>query len=86
MSFRPQQGLLIMNDDELKAVGTARELFPSPTGVTYYEFYTTQNYIMEIKYESFRPQQGLLIMNGDRFIPLINGYKFSSPTGVTYYE
>ena len=37
-------------------------MFPSPTGVTYYEYY--YEYLDGIEYENgFRPQQGLLIMN-----------------------
>ena len=37
-------------------------LFPSPTGVTYYEFYTTEEF-EKVDGVGFRPQQGLLIMN-----------------------
>ena len=61
--FRPQQGLPIMNwikaqkyaDENLKG-------FPSPTGVTYYE-YLVQQKLMKFTTSCFRPQQGLTIMN-----------------------
>ena len=36
-SFRPQQGLPIMNSKERIIIEVAKR-FPSPTGVTYYEF------------------------------------------------
>ena len=41
-SFRPQQGLTIMN--EVTEVGciSKRPLFPSPTGVNYYESLPTK--------------------------------------------
>ena len=60
-------------------------LFPSPTGVNYYELS-----LYSISGEAttgFRPQQGLTIMN------ILNNYskgfsviEFPSPTGVNYYE
>ena len=35
--FRPQQGLTIMNTAKLITYETIEKLFPSPTGVNYYE-------------------------------------------------
>ena len=37
ISFRPQQGLTIMNLQTTYSVQQICELFPSPTGVNYYE-------------------------------------------------
>ena len=37
-SFRPQQGLLIMNVGTLNGYLDNYRMFPSPTGVTYYEY------------------------------------------------
>ena len=65
MSFRPQQGLLIMNKTRKYGEGKSFVTkFPSPTGVTYYEY--DEQIDWETKKElvnGFRPQQGLLIMN-----------------------
>ena len=61
-------------------------LFPSPTGVTYYELEKSPT-LRSATYEGFRPQQGLLIMNAT--ISVLTKYailSFPSPTGVTYYE
>ena len=61
--------------------------FPSPTGVTYYEYYDL--YMTVVKtYDGFRPQQGLPIMNKKAVFSMeIKTQKeFPSPTGVTYYE
>ena len=57
--FRPQQGLTIMNQKKRRNV--YKNLFPSPTGVNYYEFRTIENKSLEI-------------------------CMFPSPTGVNYYE
>ena len=61
-------------------------MFPSPTGVTYYEYY--YEYLDGIEYENgFRPQQGLLIMNANKAVQkAVRTNGFPSPTGVTYYE
>ena len=85
--FRPQQGLLIMN---LRTCDESDEYikgkFPSPTGVTYYEYEKVENDFC-FMVTCFRPQQGLLIMN-----TIVDGItfdskkEFPSPTGVTYYE
>ena len=37
-SFRPQQGLTIMNQEEQNMKSIYDILFPSPTGVNYYEY------------------------------------------------
>ena len=37
ISFRPQQGLTIMNPAVKTTIKEKRALFPSPTGVNYYE-------------------------------------------------
>ena len=62
MSFRPQQGLTIMNlmNDGYKLINIG---FPSPTGVNYYELKELTLEQVKIERESFRPQQGLTIMN-----------------------
>ena len=41
VGFRPQQGLLIMNENEID-IDLYNEWFPSPTGVTYYESLPTK--------------------------------------------
>ena len=87
-SFRPQQGLPIMNfyvsNEALELKGM--DQFPSPTGVTYYE--CKMYYVVEpIGFKCFRPQQGLPIMNTlEEIEAKRNGLEFPSPTGVTYYE
>ena len=60
-SFRPQQGLTIMND--YKKIGCCSgRLFPSPTGVNYYESGEFREVYVN-RDLGFRPQQGLTIMN-----------------------
>ena len=61
-NFRPQQGLTIMNLQTTYSVQQICELFPSPTGVNYYE-YSDKNYYYSDYNGRFRPQQGLTIMN-----------------------
>ena len=41
-SFRPQQGLTIMNKMKYFKSGEIVKLFPSPTGVNYYESLPTK--------------------------------------------
>ena len=43
--FRPQQGLTIMNHMDMQSVGecSLSNLFPSPTGVNYYESLPTKS-------------------------------------------
>ena len=61
-SFRPQQGLPIMNGKESVYEKQLRQRkFPSPTGVTYYESMKSKKQKMGLS--CFRPQQGLPIMN-----------------------
>ena len=60
--FRPQQGLPIMNSNLKTSFLERQRLFPSPTGVTYYEL-VIKIYKKIKKEKSFRPQQGLPIMN-----------------------
>ena len=61
--FRPQQGLSIMNK-HIPVHSKKRLLFPSPTGVKYYEFCCDVLLLNCTKFiYSFRPQQGLSIMN-----------------------
>ena len=87
-SFRPQQGLPIMNP----MLGFVKDIvdtfgFPSPTGVTYYELSEYREPVKLTRLECFRPQQGLPIMNNGTQVQLIRLFKqFPSPTGVTYYE
>ena len=59
-------------------------LFPSPTGVNYYELS-----LYSISGEAttgFRPQQGLTIMNFKECQDRLHNLQFPSPTGVNYYE
>ena len=60
-SFRPQQGLSIMNSKEERQARLA--LFPSPTGVKYYEYVLLVADCIKSSKKGFRPQQGLSIMN-----------------------
>ena len=64
MSFRPQQGLIIMNIKSGKGwfIPESKAEFPSPTGVNHYECYI-QYIHLSFDILSFRPQQGLIIMN-----------------------
>ena len=85
MSFRPQQGLLIMNTiPELSAKNGCFRVSVPNRG--YLLWIWKKHHKGRIYRRCFRPQQGLLIMN------LISGRiewrasKFPSPTGATYYE
>ena len=82
--FRPQQGLLIMNSEDYSLKKMVL-MFPSPTGVTYYEWKTRKMKGFE-NITGFRPQQGLLIMNSEDYSLKKMVLMFPSPTGVTYYE
>ena len=63
MSFRPQQGLLIMNKTRKYGEGKSFvTMFLSPSGVTYYELKMKTWKKLNLSM-SFHPQQGLLIMN-----------------------
>ena len=62
-SFRPQQGLTIMNSEYNFQTSKKFTQFPSPTGVNYYEFSIGLRLNEMKKKLSFRPQQGLTIMN-----------------------
>ena len=61
--FRPQQGLTIMNIQSLFFQSSVSNLFPSPTGVNYYESVPYRRYKQSQNLQRFRPQQGLTIMN-----------------------
>ena len=60
MSFRPQQGLTIMNMNEIDLIGNTVMGFRPQQGLT---IMNKVKKVMEIKLKSFRPQQGLTIMN-----------------------
>ena len=64
-------------------------MFPSPTGVNYYEYcQSSLDALRSQMSDGFRPQQGLTIMNGYSLISegIEKFYPFPSPTGVNYYE
>ena len=86
-SFRPQQGLTIMNKKQYFTSVIVLRAFPSPTGVNYYELEIVGIVFMQTSV-SFRPQQGLTIMNHSLFNVNVKPttFKFPSPTGVNYYE
>ena len=57
----------------------SQEAFPSPTGVTYYEFFDELSDYWE-KDPGVRPQQGLLIMNeGEKMEYKKENYEVSVP-------
>ena len=59
-------------------------MFPSPTGVTYYEYITIISLIC-LRITSFRPQQGLPIMNKkyfENYEKKIKDYSFRPQQGL----
>ena len=80
-SFRPQQGLTIMNAVAVIVFNIGRVTgFPSPTGVNYYEWFLMKSRKMKL---SFRPQQGLTIMNMCDFVMQITKVSFRPQQGLT---
>ena len=66
ISFRPLQGLPIMNIPFNATFSKSDHEFPSPTGVTYYESELMDNVATITTSVCFRPLQGLPIMNCKR--------------------
>ena len=62
-SFRPLQGLPIINHSMCRFNGVKRTVFPSPTGVTYYKSQLAQLSGVNLRMIRFRPLQGLPIIN-----------------------
>ena len=60
-SFRPQQGLTIMNNTHLKIRRTKsmKKLFPSPTGVNYYELVSVKQKIITLNKSVFPSPTGV---------------------------
>ena len=86
MSFRPQQGLTIMNPkgvyEALKGKGA--HSFRPQQGLTIMN--KKNGFVYGVSEKCFRPQQGLTIMNNVIVYAYDKKGKFPSPTGVNYYE
>ena len=87
LSFRPQQGLIIMNQKR-SARKYQLNKFPSPTGVNYYEFMMS----LTVKVMDFLKFPSPTGVNYYEFYGMQEAKEvkdlkmFPSPTGVNYYE
>ena len=84
VGFRPQQGLPIMNQIGITTI--VMKMFPSPTGVTYYEF---MNLSEKKIFEKLFPSPTGVTYYELKLVLKLQHYNlqvFPSPTGVTYYE
>ena len=86
ISFRPQQGLAIMNNvvHDLPVDINQKKQFPSPTGVTYYE---SEKWLNTEEFD-FRFPSPTGVNYYERVVntSYVTVQEFPSPTEVNYYE
>ena len=85
-SFRPQQGLTIMNYGKVIMDCELQDGFRPQQGLTIMNPTALTRTLETILKTGFRPQQGLTIMNYYKSSNENNYQTFPSPTGVNYYE